>query len=128
MIRLYIFTMFTFTPYYETSPTFWEVLANSMYYFWRVNWLPKGMYYHISTLSASELTSSWCYTKVTCSTLHYGKDPQGSPWYCTWSKVLTCSSLLIKVRQNLFMSITKIVVFARLWHPLVALPREHSTY
>ena len=34
VIRLYIFTMFTCDPYYESSLPAMEVMANSMFSFW----------------------------------------------------------------------------------------------
>ena len=34
--KLDIFTMFTYTTYYDTSTPSWDVVVNSIYYFWIV--------------------------------------------------------------------------------------------
>ena len=35
VVRLDVLTMFKFTPYYDPSTPLWEVVANSMSYFWQ---------------------------------------------------------------------------------------------
>ena len=42
VIRLYLFPRFTFTPYYEPSHPLWEVVSNSMAYFWYFRNYQKG--------------------------------------------------------------------------------------
>ena len=57
------------------------------------------MYFHSSTQSSVRLTIPCWYTIFTSGTLYYGQYPQGSSWYCNRSEVLTCSSLILRVRH-----------------------------
>ena len=45
VIRLDIFPMVTFTPYYDTSPPLWEILTNSMSSFCHIINSQKGYIY-----------------------------------------------------------------------------------
>ena len=61
--------MFTFTPYYDPSLPLWEVVANSMSYFWKCCHYQKVFISGAVHSLLPTLTYPWCYTRFTSGTL-----------------------------------------------------------
>ena len=58
MIRLGVYLLLLFTSYYIPSPPLWEVVANSMYFFWSAPQRPEGLHSQSSTYTASGINQS----------------------------------------------------------------------
>ena len=88
VIRLDVFFYVIFIPYYDSSPTLWEVVANSNSSFWLVHHIHKGCLPKAVHGLLPSLTHPKCYTRLPMAHL-VTQVTRGLPDTVTRAEVLT---------------------------------------
>ena len=98
MIILAVIRMFTFTTYYDPSPTLWEVVDNSISSFWKLHNYQKLCISGAVCSLLPTLTYPQWYTMLPLVHLLQGSS-QGFTWLCyqSWGVNLVALWLILKL-------------------------------
>ena len=98
MIRLAVFPMFNFTPYYDPSPPSWEEMANSMSSFWQFRHYQKGCIFRAGRSLLPDLTYPQWYNMLPLVHLLKGSY-HGFTWFYhqRWGVKLVSLCLILRM-------------------------------